>query len=107
MLIAFWARTLRNRWITTFLGCAILAALIWFCGPLLGFGSVHPFETTFVRYLTIAGILVLWLVTNLIRSLHAAKRDKDLADGIAKAEPDPNETASAEEIALLADRLKE
>ena len=47
--------------------------------------------------LPIAAIFVLWLVTNLIRSLHAAKRDKDLADGIAKAEPDPNETASAEE----------
>ncbi len=107
MFISFFARIFRNRWVTTFLGCLILAALIWFCGPLLGFGSVHPFETEFVRYLTIAAIFVLWLVTNLIRSLHAAKQDKDLAAGIAKAEPDANETASAEEIALLADRLKE
>ncbi|HVY16444.1 MAG TPA: type VI secretion system membrane subunit TssM [Rhodopila sp.] len=107
MLIDFFTRIFRNRWVTTFLGALVLAVLVWFCGPLLGFGSVHPFETAFVRYLTIAAIFVLWLVTNLVRSLHAAKQEKDLAAGIAKPEPDPNETASAEEIALLSDRLKE
>ncbi len=107
MFVSFFTRIFRNRWITTALACMILAVLIWFCGPLLGFGSVHPFETEFVRYLTIAAVFVLWLVTNLLRSLHSAKQDKDLAAGIANAAPDPNETASAEEIALLSDRLKE
>ena len=42
---------LRSRWVTTFLGAIVLALLIWFVGPLLGLGSLHPFETEIARYI--------------------------------------------------------
>ncbi len=45
---------------------------------------------------------------NLLRELRASRRDKDLVDGVAAtAGPDANATASAEEVALLGERLRE
>ncbi len=96
---------LRSRWVTTFLGAIVLALLIWFVGPLLGLGSLHPFETEIARYIAIAVIFVLWLVTNLMRELSASRKEKQLTTEIAA--PDPSATASAEEVALLSERLTE
>jgi type VI secretion system protein ImpL len=59
------------------------------------------------RWITIAAIFVLWLVLNLLRELRERRRRRTLTEGIAEQAPDPNATASAEEIALLSDRLKE
>ena len=99
----------RNRWVRTFLGVLVFAVLVWFFGPLLGFGSMHPLETEVARYIFIGALFVLWLVMNLMAELRASKKDKDLANGIAA--PDAavvaSATASAEEVALLSDRMRE
>ena len=100
-------RIFRNRWVRTFLGALLLSVIVWFFGPLLGFGSLHPLDSDLARIIAIAVIFVGWLVENLVHQLRAAKHDKDLVDGVAAQAKDPNETASAEEVALLADRLKE
>jgi type VI secretion system protein ImpL len=100
-------RFLRSRWFATFIGVCVAAILIWFCGPLIGLGQLHPLETEIARYIAIAVLFVGWLVWNLIQDLRAHRKDKALANGIVEAAPDPNETASAEEIALLSDRLRE
>jgi type VI secretion system protein ImpL len=100
----------RSRWTRSLLGVAVLAVLIWFCGPLLGLGQLHPLETEVARWIAIVLLLVLWLVINLIQELRANRRDKKLAEGVAAAAPvapDPATTASAEEVALLSDRLRE
>ncbi len=96
-----------SRWFRTFLGAALLAIIIWFFGPLLGIGALHPLEGTLARGLALAVILVGWVIENLIHQLRAGKRDRALADGMAaQPDTDPNATASAEEMALLAERLK-
>ena len=100
-------KILRSRWTTTLLGVAVLAVLVWYCGPLLGLGQLHPLETEVVRWITIAALFVLWLVTNLIRELRAHRKEKALAAGLTEVQPDPAEIASKEEIALLSDRLRE
>jgi type VI secretion system protein ImpL len=102
----------RSRWFRSFLGVAVLAVLIWFCGPLLGIGEIHPFETEIARWITIVVLFVLWLITNLIQEVRIGRRDKQLASGIADAEakplePDRDATASAEEVAILSDRLRD
>src|SRR5882757_9034936 len=97
----------RSRWIRTLIGVLVACVLIWFCGPLIGLGSLHPFETQTVRWITIVVLFVAWLVLNLMADLRASKRDKQLADGITQAAPDAGEVASKEEIALLSDRLRE
>jgi type VI secretion system protein ImpL len=97
----------RNRWFRTFLGAALLAVIVWFFGPLLGIGALHPLDSDLARIIAVVVIFVGWLIENLIHKLRANKREKALAEGVAAQAADPNETASAEEVALLADRLKE
>jgi type VI secretion system protein ImpL len=103
----FLARVFRNRWFRTFLGAALLAVIVWFFGPLLGVGALHPLDSELARIALIAVILIGWVIENLIHKLRANKQEKELVDGVAAQARDPNETASAEEVALLADRLKQ
>ena len=75
---------LRSRWVTTFLGALLLALIVWFFGPLLGFGITAPVRQPSLRAASrSAVILVGWLVENLIHELRARKRDKALVDGVA------------------------
>ena len=104
--IPFLTPLMRSRWFTTLLGALVLCALVWFFGPLLGFGALHPFDSLLARALTVAGLLVLWLVLNLVRALRASRQDKALVEEVASP-ADKSATASAEEVALLGDRLKE
>ncbi len=105
---ALYLRLIRSRWFTTLLGVIVLGLIVWFFGPLLGVGEVHPLVTDLARLIAIGLLLVLWLVVNLLGELRASKRDKELADGItAAAGPDADATASAEEVALLGERLRE
>ncbi len=97
----------RSRWFRTLLVAAVIAVLIWFFGPLLGLGPLHPLETEIARWVTIAALFILWLIYNLIQELRARGKDKELAAAVIAAPPDPAETASAEEVALLSDRLRE
>ena len=101
----FIKRIFRSRWFTSFLACLLVAVLIWFVGPLFGIGTMHPFETEVARYISIGALFVLWLITNLIRELNATRKERELTEEIAA--PDPAAVASAEEVALLSDRLSE
>jgi type VI secretion system protein ImpL len=96
----------RSYWFNTLLGVVLLAVLIWFFGPVIGIGQMHPFDSQIVRLIAIGVLAVLWVVVNVLHMLRAKKRDKDLVEEVAKA-PDPAEIASAEEVALLAERLKD
>lgn len=107
-------RIYRSRWFRTGFAVVVLMALVWFLGPLLGLGALHPLETEVARWIAIAALFVLWLVSNLLHELGATRRDKALASGITEASPEAqaaearaqeNERASAEEVALVADRL--
>ena len=104
----------RSRWFRTGFAVAILIMIVWLFGPMLGIGSLHPLETEIARWITIGIIVALWLVSNLFADLSAHKRDKALAEGIAEGDPETRaadakkketERASAEEVALLTDRL--
>ncbi len=98
---------MRNRWIRTAAGAVLLALIVWVFGPLLGVGSLHPLDSVVVRSIVVAVIAVGWLVENLVHALRARKEDDKLVKGVAKQAADPDSTASAEEMALLTDRLKE
>ena len=95
----------RSHWGKTLFGVLILAVLIWFFGPLLALGQFHPFDSELARLISIGALLVFWLIINLLKTIHNNKRDEDLAKVVA--EPDKNATASAEEVALLSERLRE
>lgn len=108
---SFLFRFLASRWVRTLIGAAVLATLVWFVGPVIGFGPTHPFASDLIRILTVAGIFVAWLVYNLVQTIRGQRREKVLAAGITEPAPDAaareKERATAEEVATVADRLKD
>ena len=110
----FTYRLYRSHWFRSGFAVVAVMLLLWFLGPLLGLGAMRPLETEVARWIAIAALAVLWLVTNLMQELAASRRDRALASGIAEASPEAQaaaartketERASAEEVAVLTDRL--
>jgi type VI secretion system protein ImpL len=91
-------RSLAARWVLSFIGTALLAAILWFFGPLLG-----ALEPVGVRAAIVVVMLLLWGGVNWFIDRRNSRRDAALATGITKA--DPKLAASAEEVAALQDRL--
>ena len=103
--MTFFYRLMRSAWVKTFFGVIMLALLIWFCGPLLGIGQMHPLDSEIARMIAIGGLVVLWFVGNLIRVFASRHKEKALVEAVAA--PDKDAIASAEEIALLSERLRD
>jgi len=105
-------RTISNffqkEWVEALMVACVLAIVVWFFGPLLGLGSLHPLTSTFARIIAIIVIFMLWLIFILVQERRERKKEKELEEGVTKeAEADPAAAASAEEVALLSERLKE
>ena len=98
-----------SRWFRTGLAVLVVMALVWFFGPMLGLGALHPLETEIARFIAIGILFALWLVSNLLHELQAGKRDRALAAGIVEDGPAAAaivaDKQAAEEVALLTDRL--
>ncbi len=101
------SRFLQKEWVESLLIACVLAIVAWFFGPLLGLGALHPLTSVFERVLAIIAIFVLWLIFVLVQELRERRKEKELEEGVAKEEADPSVAASAEEVALLTERLKE
>jgi type VI secretion system protein ImpL len=95
----------RSHWFSTGFGVAVLIILVWFFGPLIAIGQFHPFDSQVARLITIGVLILLWVLVNLLHILSDKKKEKKLTAAVA--EPDPNAAASAEEVAVLATRLKD
>lgn len=98
-------RLLRNRWVRTGFGAALLAAIVWVFGPLFGFGPLHPLEGMLARSLAVTLIAAGWAIENLLHALRDRRTDRALVRDVAAADPDAH--ATAEETALLAERLRQ
>jgi type VI secretion system protein ImpL len=88
------------RWFLTFIGTALLAAVLWFFGPFL-----EPLEDWLVRVLIILLMFAVWGGVNLLLDWRRRRREATLTEGIAAAAPDAGAIASAEEVAALRDKL--
>ena len=109
-MVAFHRSPPIERWVRTFIIALVIAFLVWFLGPMVGIGASHPLELEFVRILVVAGIFLFWLIWNLLQMIRAHRREKALAEGITQ-DPDAaakeKERVTAEEVAVVGDRLKE
>ena len=84
------------------LGVLALSALVWWVGPLIGFGESKPFEPTWVR-LTIIGVLFGILILSLvIKAIRRKRANAALLEGMAKGP-----SASDKEAATLNDRFNQ
>ncbi len=100
------AAILLSRWLLSGLAVLALCLLVWFFGPAIGANGTYPFEPALTRIVLIAAVVFLWFGANLRRTLRNRARERKLIEGMAKAEPDPAATATAEEIAALGERLR-
>lgn len=104
------ASILLSAWVISGLAVLALCLVIWFFSPLLGYGLVYPMEPTLPRAVLIGVILCVWFIVNLRRTRKARARERALIDAMVKpvdAAPNPDETASAEEIAAMGERLRD
>ena len=88
------------RWALSFLGTALLAALLWVFGSFLSF--LEPWE---IRLGLILVMFAVWAGTNLWLDWRRHRRDAVLTEGIAAAPADPSAVASADEAAALQEKL--
>lgn len=79
-------RFLFSRRLWTFIGVALLCALIWLFGPLVSVGDMVPLADDLVRMIVIAVILVLWLFSLLLAQLRAAKKNQLFVTELAQPE---------------------
>jgi type VI secretion system protein ImpL len=106
MLPQFVYPIIRSHWFKTGFGVAVLILLLWFFGPLIGIGQMHPFDSLVMCLIATAVLIVLWVIVNLLTMFSRKKHEKDLVENVVK-EPDKDAAAAAEEVALLRDRLRE
>ena len=90
---------LKSRWFLSFIGVAVLAALVWFFAPF-----VPVLAGLVIRLVLILVMFAVWLGVNLLLDRRRKKRDDQLASGVAAA--GPKDTAAAEELAAMAEKLK-
>ena len=102
-------RTLTARWFISLIGVALLSLLIWFVGPLIAIADVRPLDSEWTRLAVIGGIFLLWAIFVFIGWLRARKANQQLAASIASAASagDSESRATAEEVAVLQERLQE
>lgn len=96
---------LTSRWFVTLIGVLLLAALVWFVGPLVAIAENRPLESETARLAVMLGLLAIWLLVLAISLLRARRSEQTLKEGIVAVEPTPS--ASVEEISLLKGRLQE
>ena len=90
-----------SRWFLSFIGAAVLAVLVWFFAPFIA-----ALAGWIVRLGIILVIFAVWLGVNLLLSRRRAKREAQLAAGVAATGPSAQDTAAAEELTAMSTKLK-
>ncbi len=101
---------LLSAWVVSGLAVLALCLIVWFFGPLAGYGLEFPLEPVLPRVTLIAVLAGVWLLVNWRRTRRARARERDMIDSMVKpdaAAADPDQTASAEEVAALGERLRD
>ncbi len=101
---------LTAKWFITLIGVIILSLLIWFLGPLLGFGEMRPLGGQIARLITIFVILALWALFTVIGLLRQKRSNDRMMEDLAEAQdagPSAQSVASAEEVAIIQERAQE
>ncbi len=99
-------RFLTNKWLVQGLGILALAVLVWFAGPLL----IIPLASPLARIVTIALIVLIWLVVHLILLIRANQASRRMVEELASASESvvgATRAQEAEEVALLGERFND
>jgi type VI secretion system protein ImpL len=95
-----------NRWVLAALGFLAISLLIWWVGPLFGFGDAHPLESPKARWMLIGALISIYLLHKLWGVILRASLNgsvlKNLMGNAAAQTPTPAGTdASSTEVVVL------
>ncbi|APA90018.1 type VI secretion system membrane subunit TssM (plasmid) [Paraburkholderia sprentiae WSM5005] len=71
LLLLFWLL----GWSPVAIGVALLCLALWYFGPILAFGEIHPLDTTWSRVLLISVLLACYAIYGLYRLWRAMRSD--------------------------------
>jgi type VI secretion system protein ImpL len=76
---------LGSRVFLAFLGVVALSLLVWFLGPRLGFGGMAPLEGQTARIAAIAGIILVWLLSEAFRRWRLRWLNRKMIERLAES----------------------
>src|SRR5262249_61751873 len=94
---------LNVRAIVRLIAFLLIAIFIWFAGPYFAFGGYHPLESDTARYIAIALIVVLWLLSGVVKWLRASRATDKLVGAISQMRPEKEKPSP--EAAKLGERF--
>jgi type VI secretion system protein ImpL len=77
-MLAFFKR----RVVIVVIGLVLLAAFIWFAGPLFAFGPYRPLETEMARLITILLVIVFWAGSRWLKRQRAKRASDQIAAAV-------------------------
>jgi len=103
--------TLRaRRWLSSLVGTLALALLVWYAGDLITIAGKVPLGPPSRRLVVAAGLLVAWVLAQVVVATRSRTRDRHLLGHLASPrpdDPDPARAASGEERAVLEKRFQD
>jgi type VI secretion system protein ImpL len=96
-----------NRWFVSALGLIMISAIIFYAGPLFGFGDSRPLASVNARLITILIIVILWMLNQLRKALVANRANTQMVESLVEDESAAEPDRSAEELETLGKRFEE
>ncbi|MBX2809964.1 MAG: type VI secretion system membrane subunit TssM [Cellvibrionaceae bacterium] len=94
-------------WLLSLLILMLIAAIIWFIGPLIAIAGYKPLVSEFVRLVTVIALLLAWGLNNLRVSKKVQNQDKEISQKIIDDSQKVSVEAKNPEEVILADRFNE
>ncbi|MEZ5591274.1 MAG: type VI secretion system membrane subunit TssM [Gammaproteobacteria bacterium] len=92
---------LRLPFLSSLAGAVIIIALLWTLGPLLSISGYNPLTSQRNRIIAAIIVIVLFALYMMIKSLLARRKNRKMAEDLAKTEKDSTQIQTEEEIATL------
>lgn len=96
--------------IASLLGLGILAALIWYFGPMIRIGDLAPLVPVLNRVITIVVIFLLWLLVRVFKAWRNRRKSEQISNDLAAATDgagDADREQSEEEMAEIRGRFED
>lgn len=77
-----------KRWAIGALIVLAMLAVLWFAGPLIGFGGNYPLESAVVRGVLMALVLIVWVAWEVLRIVVERRRNAKMLQALAEDDED-------------------
>lgn len=96
---------LTNKIFLGLLGVTLLGLVIWFGADFVKFGADNSTLSTSMRLVIILGILLIWLIAQLVAMLLSHQRNQGLVKELAQPTVDPDAEKAGQEVQALGQRF--